>query len=106
MRPAFFQAGNQALLAQMQQVRRDWQSAGGVAASGQAQPSAPAAEVAARQPFRTTTMPEAAGQVQNRGVLFTGAVQMTSPSAPLARTSQRLPPAVRPVSFKRCSSCS
>ena len=106
MRPMFFQAGNQALLAQMQQARRDWQSTGGSSSKGQAPPIASATEVTARQPFRTVTMSAATGQGQNRGVLFTGAVQTTSPSAPLARTSQRLPPAIRPVAFKRCSSCS
>jgi hypothetical protein len=57
-----------------------------------------------RQPFRS--QPVAALQGQNRGMLHTGSVQTVSPSAPLARTAQRLPPVPRPIAFKRCSSCS
>ena len=59
---------------------------------------------AERQPFRS--QPAAALQGQNRGMLHTGFVQTASPSAPLARTAQRLPPVPRPIAFKRCSSCS
>lgn len=102
-----FQAGNQAFLAQMQQVRRNWQASGGMIAGNQAlqQQSLQTfqAQSTARQPFRTVVP---AQEVQNRGVLFTGAVQTATPAAPLARMTPRLQPAVRPVAFKRCSSCS
>jgi hypothetical protein len=50
--------------------------------------------------------PAAPGLSQNRGVLFTGAVQAALPMAPLSRTSPRLQPTVRPVAIKRCGSCS
>ena len=59
---------------------------------------------AERQPFRS--QPTAALPGQNRGMLHTGSVQTVSPSAPLARNAQRLPPVPRPIAFKRCSSCS
>lgn len=61
------------------------------------------AQSSVRQPFRTPS--SIAGPGQNRGVLNMGAVQMLSPSAPLARTVQRAPPVPRPIAFKRCSSC-
>lgn len=105
MRPTLSPGVNHAFLAQMQQARRDAQAAAAAAQGGPAQTAAGAA--AARQPFRTAAAtPVAAGQAQNRGVLFTGAVQAASVAAPLARLSQRLAPAVRPVSSKRCGSCS
>jgi len=140
---SFFHAGmrNQAVLAQAQNARQQWQttlaqrasvqaaqaaqSAGAqrraddASAHRQARPgmavnqnvlaieNAPHVEkrtAADRQPFRS--QPVAALPGQNRGVLHTGSIQNGSPSAPLARTAQRLPPVPRPIAFKRCSSCS
>lgn len=43
---------------------------------------------------------------QNRGIVHTGPVPMPSLTSPLARTTQRIAPVVRPVLAKRCQSCS
>ena len=140
---SFFHAGtrNQAVLAQAQNARQQWQTSLAEKASLQAAQTAQAAHArrmvdatsqrrvrpetavnqnvlaienvafaekratAERQPFRSQPATIAL-QGQNRGMLHTGSVQTVSPSAPLARTAQRLPPVPRPIAFKRCSSCS